>query len=137
MKRVLFLCTGNSARSQMAEALLRHLGKEDYEALSAGTQPQSEVNPIAIEVLKERGIPTNGLYPKPVDKFVNYDIDMVITVCDNAKQTCPHFPEAKQIEHWSIEDPAAFEGSYEEILIFFRETRDKIERRIRTNILGP
>ena len=109
MIRVLFLCTGNSARSQIAEALLRYLGGEAYEALSAGTKPQSEVNPFAIEVLKEKGIPTEGLYPKLVNKFVNYEIDMVITLCDNAKQTCPHFAGAKQMEHWSIEDPAAFE----------------------------
>jgi len=136
MKRILFLCTGNSARSQMAEAILRHLGEQEYEVFSAGTQPQSEVNPFAIEVLNERGISTENLHPKLVNTFVNHDIDMVITVCDNAKQVCPHFPGAKQMEHWSLEDPAAFQGSYEEILFTFRETRDEIERRIKTNILG-
>jgi arsenate reductase len=135
MKRVLFLCTGNSARSQIAEALLRHLGGEDYEAFSAGTKPQSEVNPFAIEVLKERGIPTEGLYPKLVQEFVKLEIDLVITVCDNAKQTCPHFPGAKRMDHWSLKDPAAFQGTYDEILFVFRETRDEIERRIHSDIL--
>jgi arsenate reductase len=135
MKRILFLCTGNSARSQMGEALLKHLGGEEYEVFSAGTKPQSEVNPFAIEVLKERGIPTEGLYPKHVQEFVKLEIDLVVTVCDNAKQTCPHFPGAKRMEHWSLEDPAAFQGSYDEILFVFRETRDEIEKRIRSNIL--
>ena len=135
MRRVLFLCTGNSARSQMAEALLRHIGGEDFEVYSAGTKPQSEVNHFAIEVLKEKGIPTEGLYPKLVNEFVNLQIDLVVTVCDVAKQTCPHFPGAKQMDHWSLEDPAAFQGTYDEILFTFRETRDEIERRIRASIV--
>ncbi|MGY5859879.1 MAG: arsenate reductase ArsC [Candidatus Thorarchaeota archaeon] len=135
MKRVLFLCTGNSARSQMAEALLRHLGVEGFKVYSAGTKPQSEVNPFAIEALKERGIPTEELYPKLVGEMVNLEIDLVVTVCDSAKQSCPHFPGAKLMEHWSLEDPAAFQGTYDEILFTFRETRDEIERRIRSNIL--
>lgn len=103
---------------------------------SAGIQPKSEVNPFAIEVLKEKGIPTDRLHPKHVNNFVNYEIDLVVTVCDNAKQSCPHFPGAKQIEHWSLEDPAAFQGTYDEILFTFRETRDEIERRIKINILN-
>ncbi|MCK4566022.1 MAG: arsenate reductase ArsC [Candidatus Thorarchaeota archaeon] len=135
MKRVLFLCTGNSARSQMGEAILKQLGGEDFEVNSAGTKPQSEVNPFAIEVLEEKGIPVEGLYPKLFGEFVKLDIDLVVTVCDNAKQTCPHFPGAKRMEHWSLEDPAAFQGTYEEILFTFRETRDEIEKRIRSNIL--
>jgi len=135
LKRVLFLCTGNSARSQMAEALLKHLGGDDYEVYSAGTKPQSKVNPFAIEVLKVRGIPTEELYTKSVGEFVQLEIDLVVTVCDNARQTCPHFLGAKRMEHWSLEDPAAFQGTYDEILLVFRETRDEIERRIRSNIL--
>jgi arsenate reductase len=119
----------------MGEALLRHLGGEEFEVYSAGTQPQSEVNPFAIEVLKERGVLINGLYPKAIGEMVNSDIDIVVTVCDNAKQTCPHFPGANRMEHWSLQDPAAFEGSYDEILCIFRETRDEIERRIRESIL--
>ena len=135
MKHVLFICTGNSARSQMAEALLRYLGGEDYEVYSAGTQPKAKVNPFAIEVLKERGIPTDGFYPKSVNMYIDHEIDLVVTVCDRAKQTCPHFPGAKKIQHWSITDPATFHGSNEEILASFREIRDEIERRIKTNIL--
>lgn len=135
MKRVLFICTGNSARSQMAEALLRHLGGKEFEVYSAGTKPQSEVNPFAIEALKEKGIPPDGLYPKLVGEMVKLEIDTVVTVCDSAKQSCPHFPSAKRIEHWSLEDPAAFQGTCDEILFTFKETRDEIERRIHANIL--
>lgn len=135
MQRVLFLCTGNSARSQMAEALLRYLGGNRFEVFSAGIKPKSEVNPFAIEVLKERNIPTEGLRPKPVNEFVKENFDLVVTVCDRAKQSCPHFPGAKQIEHWSLEDPAEFQGTNDEILIAFRETYYKIERRIREEIL--
>jgi arsenate reductase len=120
----------------MAEALLRHLGGSEFEVHSAGITPKSQVNPFAIESLKERGIPTEGLYPKLVNKFVDYEFDLVVTVCDSAKQSCPHFPRAKQMEHWSLQDPAAFQGTYDEILFAFRETRDEIERRIRTCILN-
>jgi len=135
LQRVLFLCTGNSARSQMAEAILRHLGGQDFEVFSAGIKPQAEVNPFAIEVLKEMNIPTDGLYPKKIGNLVKREIDFVVTVCDRAKQSCPHFPRAKRMEHWSLEDPSAFQGTYDEILFIFRETRDEIERRIRTDIL--
>lgn len=119
----------------MAEALLKHLGDGEFEVFSAGIQPKSEVNPFAIEVLKEKGIPTDRLHPKHVNNFVNYEIDLVVTVCDNARQSCPHFPGAKKIEHWSLEDPAAFQGTYDEILFTFRETRDEIDRRIKRDIL--
>jgi len=135
MKRVLFLCTGNSARSQMAEALLKHLGEDEFDVYSAGTKPQSEINSFAIEALKEKNIPVDGLYPKTIGDLVKLEIDIVVTVCDSAKQTCPHFPGAKRMEHWSLEDPASFQGTYDEILFTFRETRDEIERRIRTSIL--
>ncbi|MBY8997280.1 MAG: arsenate reductase ArsC [Candidatus Thorarchaeota archaeon] len=136
MKRVLFLCTGNSARSQMAEALLKHFGGEDFEVYSAGTEPQTKVNPFAIESLKEMGIQTENLYPKSVNEFSSQPFDLVVTVCDGAKQVCPHFPGAKQMDHWSLEDPAAFEGTYDEILYAFRETCDEIERRIKELILN-
>ena len=135
MQRVLFLCTGNSARSQMAEALLRHLGGNKFEVYSAGTRPKAEVNPFALEVLKEKNIPIDGLYPKMIGDLVKREIDLVVTVCDNAKQSCPHFPGAKRMEHWSLKDPADFQGTYDEILFTFRETRDEIERRIRESIL--
>ena len=136
MQRVLFLCTGNSARSQMAEALLKHLGGKEFAVHSAGTNPQAEVNPFALEVLEERGISTKGLYPKLVNEFVDCEIDYVVTVCDSAKQSCPHFPGAKRMDHWSLKDPAAFQGTYDEILFIFRETRDEIERRIKERILS-
>ena len=119
----------------MAEALLKHLGGDDFEVHSAGTNPKSEVNKFAIEVLKELGIQTDGLYPKLVDEFVDQDFDLVVTVCDSAKQNCPFFPRAKTIVHWSLKDPAAFQGTYDEILYTFRETRDDIEERIRESLL--
>jgi arsenate reductase len=100
----------------MAEALLRHLGGDEFEVCSAGTEPQSEVNPFALKVLKEKGIPIDRLYPKLVNEFVNKQFDLVVTVCDGAKQSCSHFPGAKLMDHWSLEDPAAFEGTYDEIL---------------------
>jgi len=119
----------------MAEALLRHLGREDFDVHSAGTKPQLEMNPFAIEVLNERGVPTKDLYPKLVNEFVNQEFDLVVTVCDGAKQSCPFFPRARQMQHWSLEDPAAFQGTYDEILRTFRETRNEIEKRIRERIL--
>jgi len=85
--------------------------------------------------LKEKGISVEGLYPKSVNEFVNKEFDLVVTVCDGAKQACPHFPGAKLIEHWSLEDPAAFQGTYDETLFFFIETLEEIERRIKTHIL--
>ena len=135
MKRVIFLCTGNSARSQIAEALLRHLGKDAFRAYSAGTKPAVTVNSFAIAVLKEIGVITNGLYPKLLHKFEGQEFDLAVTVCDNAKQQCPVFPGAKEMDHWSLEDPAAFEGTYDEILAIFRETRDEIARRIEKYLL--
>jgi arsenate reductase len=119
----------------MAEAILRHLGGEDFEVSSAGTEPQSAVNPFAIEALKDKDIPSVGLYPKLVDGFVNKKFDLVVTVCDSAKQSCPHFPGVERMEHWSLEDPAAFQGTYDEILFIFKETRDEIERRVKEIIL--
>ena len=120
----------------MAEALLKHLGGEAFEVFSAGTKPQSEVNPFAIEALKDKGIPSEGLYPKLVNEFVNHEFDLVVTVCDSAKLACPHFPGAKRLEHWSLEDPAAFQGTHEEILFVFKETRDEIKRRVKELILN-
>lgn len=120
----------------MAEALLKHLGGQRFRVFSAGTKPKSVVNPFALEVLREKGVPTEGLHPKLVNEFVDYEIDLVVTVCDKAKQSCPHFPRAKHMEHWSLEDPAAFQGTYDEILFKFREVRDEIERQINEEILN-
>lgn len=135
MQRVLFLCTGNSARSQMAESILTKLGEEDFEVYSAGTDIASEVNPFAIEALKEINMPVEGLHPKKVNRFKGEEFDLVITVCDNAKQECPHFPGAKKMLHWSLEDPAVYEGSYFDVLTKFREIRNEIMIRIKEQLL--
>jgi arsenate reductase len=109
--RVLFLCTGNSARSQMAEALLRQLSKNRVEVFSAGSAPQPRVHPLAKETLEYRyGIDTSGLAPKSMDKFLGESFDYVITVCDRAAEVCPVFPGDPERIHWSFEDPAAVEG---------------------------
>jgi arsenate reductase len=119
----------------MSEALLRSLAGDSYEAYSAGTDIAPVVNPFALEVLGERGADIEGLHSKSLDIFMDQSFDLVITVCDNARQTCPFFPGAKLMDHWSLEDPAAFQGTREEILLKFREVRDEIERRIRTTFL--
>ena len=121
--RVLILCTGNSARSQMAEGLLRSLSKSVVEAHSAGTHP-SRVNPLAVEAMKEIGIDVSGHRSKSVEEFAGQRFDLVITVCDNAKESCPVFPGAPERLHWSYEDPAAVEGSREERLRAFRRVRE-------------
>ena len=109
--RVLFLCTGNSARSQMAEALLRHLSKNSIDVFSAGSEPQPEVHPLAKETLEYRyGIETGALYPKSMNAFLGERFDYVITVCDRAAEVCPVFPGDPERIHWSFEDPAAVEG---------------------------
>lgn len=110
MKRlqVLFLCTGNSARSQMAEALLRQLSRDRADVMSAGIHPQPAVHPTAIAVLEERfNIDTTSLRPKHLDQFIGQTFDYVITVCDRAGETCPVFPGHPERIHWSFEDPAA------------------------------
>jgi arsenate reductase len=127
--RVLILCTGNSARSQMAEGLLRHEGGDRFEVFSAGTKP-SHVRPEAIAVMAEIGLDISGHRSKSVDEFVGQNLDFVITVCDNAKETCPVFPGAVQRLHWPFEDPAAVEGSEEVRKAAFRRIRDRIHGRI-------
>jgi arsenate reductase len=119
----------------MAEAILRLRGGSKYDAHSAGTSPVPEVNPYALEVLRERGADIRGLHTKKADSFVNQSFDLVVTVCDKAKQVCPFFPSAKRTEHWSIEDPATFQGSQDEILRKFRKIRDEIEQLIVDRIL--
>ena len=129
-KRVLILCTGNSARSQMAEGLLRHMAGDVYEVASAGVSP-SRVRPEAIEAMREIGIDISQHRSKSVDEFTNQKIDYVITVCDNAREHCPIFPgESKQI-HWSFDDPAAAEGDEVARLAVFRRVRDEISERLR------
>lgn len=128
-QRVLILCTGNSARSQMAEGLLRHMGGGRFEVHSAGTHP-SIVRPEAITVLAELGIDISGHRSKSVDEFNGREFAYVITVCDKANESCPVFPGAERLA-WSFKDPAAVEGDEETRLRAFRRIRDEIAERLR------
>lgn len=128
--RVLILCTANSARSQMAEGLLRHEGGERFEVASAGTQP-SRVRPEAIVAMQELGIDIGRQRSKSVEEFIDHDFDYVITVCDTAKQSCPVFPGKTTLIHWSIEDPAAAEGDEAARTAAFRRARDELRERLR------
>lgn len=127
---VLILCTGNSARSQMAEGLLRALAGGQMEVFSAGAKP-STVNPFAIEAMSERGIDISGQRSKHLNEYINQPFDYVITVCDHAAESCPLFPGRAERIHWSFPDPAAAQGSDEERLRIFRRVRDDIEARLR------
>jgi arsenate reductase len=129
-KRVLVLCTGNSARSQMGEGLFRAEGGEAVDVFSAGTTPSS-VRPEAITVMKEIGIDISGHRSKSVDEFAGQSFDYVVTVCDNARDNCPVFPAGAERIHWSFEDPAAVHGSEGERLSAFRRIRDQIHERVK------
>lgn len=129
--KVLFLCTGNSCRSQMAEGFLRAYGGEKYEAYSAGTKP-SAVNPLAVEVMREVGIDISGQRSKNVGEYVGQHFPLVITVCNNAREHCPIFPGPCLREHWPFDDPAEATGTNEERLQMFRRVRDEIGVRIRS-----
>jgi len=131
-KRVLFLCTGNSARSQMAEGLLRQLAGNDYDVVSAGTSPKG-VHPRTAEVMKESGIDVSTHTSKDVAQFSDWQFDYVITVCDRAKEHCPIFPGAAPI-HWGFDDPAEAESTQQ--LATFRRVRDEIRQRIRLFLLA-
>ena len=131
MTKVLFLCTGNSCRSQMAEGFLRACGGDAYEAHSAGTKP-SAVNPLAVQVMNEAGINISGQRSKNVSEYLGKHFPVVITVCDNAKEHCPIFPGPCLREHWPFEDPAEATGSEEERLAVFRKVRDQIGERVRS-----
>lgn len=129
-QRALILCTHNSARSQMAEGLLRHLAGDRFEVESAGTE-ETRVNPLAISAMSEIGIDISSHTSKTLDRFLNQRWDYVITVCDNANESCPVFPGADTRLHWSFEDPSAAKGSDEERLEEFRRIRDQIRARLR------
>lgn len=135
-KRVLILCTGNSARSQMAEGLLRHDAGDKFEVESAGVEP-SHVRPQAIEAMREIGIDISGHRSKSVDEFTGREFDYVITVCDNANERCPVFPGKTERIHWSFEDPAAATGDEAARLAVFRRVRDEIRERLRDLISPP
>ena len=130
--KVLFLCTGNSARSQMAEALLRHHAGDQFEAYSAGLEPK-DIHPNTEKVMQEIGIPLTGHYSKNVREYMGkLHFGYLITVCANAEEKCPTtFPGVGRRLHWAFDDPAAFEGTDEEKLRKFREVRDQIDERIR------
>lgn len=127
--KVLFLCTGNSARSQMAEGLLRYLGKAHFEVSSAGTQPK-ELNPLAVAVMQELRIDISGQRSKDLSEFLGSEFDYIITVCDRARDDCPTFPGDNQRIHWSFEDPAAAVGDERHKLEVFRRIRNEIRTRI-------
>jgi arsenate reductase len=131
--RVLFVCTGNSARSQMAEALLRSMGDGGFEAFSAGTHPRG-VHLLTIRALAEDGLDIGGATSKSVEGFLGQEFDYVVTVCDRAKEACPVFPGAARSLHWDLDDPAEATGTEEERLQAFRQTRDLIAAELRAFI---
>jgi arsenate reductase len=134
-KRVLFLCTHNSSRSQMAEGLLRYYGGNRFEAFSAGTSP-SRVHPIAVEVMEERGIDLKGHRSKSIDEFLGQGFDFIVTTCDDARDRCPVFPGQAEMLHWGLEDPVGAGGSREEKREVFRRVRDELEELIRSHFLA-
>jgi arsenate reductase len=131
--RVLVICTGNSARSVMAEALIRKYGGSDFEVHSAGTEPKG-INPLTERVLDEAGIDHSWARSKSVNEFLGQHFDYVITVCDQARQACPVFPGVHETLHWGYEDPAAVEGTEEERLRAFRSTLTMMAGRIQSFI---
>ena len=130
-KRVLILCTGNSARSQMAEGLLRNIAGDKFDVESAGVAP-SHVRPEAIEAMREIDIDISNHRSKSVDEFIAQQFDYIITVCDNAKESCPVFPSNAERIHWSFDDPAVALGTHEEKLSEFRRVRDEIHDKLTT-----
>lgn len=133
--KVLFLCTGNSVRSQMAEGLLRAMAGERFEVLSAGTHPAG-VNTLAIEAMQEIGIDISRQRSKNVTEFLGKPIEYVVTVCDRAKESCPIFPGTYKFMSWSLDDPAAAKGTKEEKLEVFRRIRDQISRHIEQQFMA-
>jgi arsenate reductase len=133
-QRILFLCSHNAARSQMAEGLLRHLGHGQFAAFSTGTQA-TQVRPEAIAVMAELGIDISKQASKTLDRFLTEPFDEVITVCDQANEACPFFPHAANRRHWSIADPAGVMGTDHERLAAFRAARDALRERIETELL--
>lgn len=136
--RVLFICTGNSARSQMAEALLRQLSHGQVEVFSAGSEPRPEIHPLARQAVRDLfGLEMAGQHPKPFDRFLDQRLDYVISVCDRADAACPIFPGDTERIHWSFEDPAAVEGTEEEKRRAFERTAKDLMGRIRIWLALP
>jgi arsenate reductase len=135
LRRVLFVCTHNSARSQMAEGMLRAWGNHQFEAYSAGTEVTT-VRTEAIAAMAEIGIDISGHRSKSVEEYLGHKFDWVITVCDQARQNCPVFPGVEQTGHWLVEDPSEATGNYEQRLEAFRRARDDLRNRIHMFILA-
>jgi len=133
-QRILFICTHNSARSQMAEGLLRHIAGDRFEVFSAGTEA-TQVRPLAIKAMAELGIDISGQQSKTLARYLNEPFAMVITVCDTAAETCPIFPGAAQRRHWSFADPSKATGSEAEQLAVYRRVRDEIRARIENELI--
>jgi arsenate reductase (thioredoxin) len=134
--RVLFLCTGNSARSQMAEAFLRKYDGEHFEVYSAGLEP-SVINPLTVQVMEEIGIDMSGHYAKPLTTYLGkMHFGYLITVCSRADEKCPVFPGMGQRLHWPFDDPAAAEGNTEQRLAVFRRVRDEIEQKVQAWVIN-
>lgn len=129
-KRLLFLCTGNAARSQMAEALARKYHGDLFDVVSAGSRPAGWVHPLAIEAMAELGVDISAAQSKSADPFVKEKFDIVVTVCDSAAADCPVWPGAKRIEHWPIVDPSYGEDDPDTRYERFLETRDELKERI-------
>ena len=134
-RRILFLCTHNSARSQMAEGLLRHLGGDRFEAFSAGTEA-THVRPLAIEAMAELGIDVTQQESKSLDRYLGEPFDAVITVCDQAAEACPVFPGAKRRLHWSFPDPSKAIGTKEEQLAVYCRVRDEIRMHVERKLIS-
>ncbi len=130
VKRVVFLCTGNSCRSQMAEGFLRHYGKNKFEVYSAGISPAG-VNPLAVKAMKEVGIDISRQTSDPIDKELVAGADMLITLCGGARESCPVIPGNIEKRHWPLDDPAEARGSEAEVMKKFREVRDIIEQHVK------
>ena len=136
MKRVLFLCTGNSCRSQLAEVLLNHYGKGQFVAQSAGSKPAGYVHPLALRILERHGLPALGLRSKSWDEFRQERFDLVVTVCGNANETCPIWPGATKA-HWGFADPAEAQGTDEQKLVVFERVFKQIQSRIQEFVALP
>lgn len=136
-KRILFLCTGNSCRSQMAEGLMNKLAGDRFEAYSAGSNPTGYVHPMAIDTMRHMGVDISHNVSKSLDQYIGDPWNIIITVCDNAREACPTFPGRPISAHWGFEDPAHFEGTEEAKQRFFRQVATDIERRIRLFLALP
>ncbi len=135
-KRVLILCTGNSCRSQMAEGWINSELGDTWEAQSAGTEPADAVHPMAVRVMREAGVDISGGRPENLHAFLDEPWDLVITVCDSARESCPVFPVSVETAHVSFADPATAEGTEEERMAVFREIRDQIRERLLPLLTG-